>query len=168
MPTHVTITGRATGDPELRFTPSGKPVCNLNVAVNHRKRTPTGDWEDDGADFYRINAWDRLAENIAETITKGMDVIIVGTLRSREWETRDGDKRTSWEINADNIGPSIRYATARVTKTNTTQQQPAQTGWEQPARTTSQQAPTARPQAAQQPADPYQGQSLSTYEEPPF
>ena len=171
MPTHITIIGRATADAELRFSPGGKAVANLNVAVNHRKKEG-GEWVDDGADFYRVDCWEQLAENVAETITKGTDVIIVGTLRSREWEDRDGNKRTSWEIRADNIGPALRYATATVTKAGGQRPQQSSGGQRDPWVDQSQQRPEPRQQArSQQPArqaDPYGGQSLASHEEPPF
>ena len=115
--TNITITGRATADAELRFTQSGAAVANLNVAVNHRRfNKQTNEWEDDGADFYTVAAWRQLAENVAESITKGIEVIVVGTLKSRSYDDRDGNKRTVWEITADHIGPSLRYATAQVTR----------------------------------------------------
>lgn len=115
--TNITITGRATADAELRFTQSGAAVANLTVAVNHRRfNKQTNEWEDDGADFYTVAAWRQLAENVAESITKGTEVIVVGTLKSRSYDDRDGNKRTVWEITADHIGPSLRYATAQVTR----------------------------------------------------
>ena len=115
--TNITIAGRATADPELRFTPSGRAVANLNVAVNHRRyNKQTNEWEDDGADFYGVNIWREQAEHVAESITKGMEVIVTGALKSRSYDDRDGNKRTVWEITADHIGPSLRYATAQVTR----------------------------------------------------
>lgn len=115
--TQITITGRATADAELRFTSSGQAVANLNVAVNHRRyNKQTSEWEDDGADFYGVSVWREQAEHVTESITKGTEVIIVGTLKSRSYDDRDGNKRTVWEITADHIGPSLRYATAQVTR----------------------------------------------------
>ena len=115
--TQITIIGRAVADPDLRFTPSGQAVANLNVAVNHRRyNKQTSGWEDDGADFYGVSVWREQAEHVAESITKGTEVIIVGTLKSRSYDDRDGNKRTVWEITADHIGPSLRYATAQVTR----------------------------------------------------
>lgn len=115
--TQITITGRATADAELRFTSSGQAVANLNVAVNHRRyNKQTSEWEDDGADFYGVSVWREQAEHVAESITKGTEVIIVGTLKSRSYDDRDGNKRTVWEITADHVGPSLRYATAAINR----------------------------------------------------
>lgn len=115
MPTSITIVGNATADPELRFTQSGAAVANLTVAVNERKKV--GDqWEDDGTTFYRIAVWREQAETVAETITKGMRVIVTGTLRTSTFTTRDGGERLSLDVTADEIAPSLRYATAKVTR----------------------------------------------------
>ena len=117
MATNITICGNLTAAPELRFTPSGQAVANLNVAVNHRRlNKQTNEWEDDGADFYGVSVWREQAEHVAESITKGIEVIVVGALKSRSYDDRDGNKRTVWEITADHIGPSLRYATAQVTR----------------------------------------------------
>lgn len=155
--TTITITGRATADPELRFSQSGQAVANLNVAVNHRRfNKQTSEWEDDGADFYAVAAWRQLAENVAESITKGTEVIVVGTLKSRSYDDRDGNKRTVWEITADHIGPSLRYATAQVTRASS-----SGGGGAQQAR--PQQSSPARQQAD----DPW-ARTPTLTDEPPF
>ena len=115
MSTTITIIGNAAATPELKVTASGQAVTNFNVAVANRKKE-NGEWVDDTTDWYRINLWGDLAEHAADTITKGMRLIIQGRLKSREWETKEGDKRTSWEITADDLGPALRYATAQVTR----------------------------------------------------
>lgn len=111
----VTIVGNIAGDVELRFTPTGKPVANFTVAVNRRKKN--GDqWEDVLEGFFRCNAWDSLAENAAECLQKGTRVIVTGRLQQRSWEGDDGTKRQTVEIVVDEIGPSLRWATAEVRK----------------------------------------------------
>ena len=115
--TNVTICGNLTAAPELRFTPSGQAVANLNVAVNHRKfNKQTNEWEDDGADFYGVSVWQKQAENVAGSLDKGMAVIVTGRLKSRSYETKEGEKRTVWEITADHIGPSLKNAEAKVSR----------------------------------------------------
>lgn len=108
--TRITIIGRATADPELRFTPAGAAVATFNIADNHRKKV--GDkWEDDGATFYRCQAWNHLAEQCAETITKGKSVIVTGEVRNRTYENRDGSKGQSLEIRVDDVGLALpKYA----------------------------------------------------------
>ena len=107
--TTITITGNLTRDPELRFTPSGTAVCNLAIAVNHRKfDKQAGEWVDDGTDFYEVATFGKLAEKVPERLSKGRGVIVTGRLKSRSFEGRDGQKRTVWEIAADDIGPSLR------------------------------------------------------------
>lgn len=116
MTSQIIITGNLTSDPELRFTQSGDAVANLTVAVNERKKS--GDqWEDDGATFYRVAAWRDLAENVAESLQRGMRVIVSGGLRTRTWTDKEGTERLSLDLTADEIGPSLRWATARVTRT---------------------------------------------------
>ena len=115
--TTISIVGNLTGDPELRFTPSGAAVANFVVAVNRRKfDRQANEWKDAGTDFYRCGIWREAAEHVAESLTKGTEVIVVGDLTSREYETREGEKRTVWEITAEHIGPSLRRATAKVAR----------------------------------------------------
>jgi single-strand DNA-binding protein len=110
----VTIVGNLTDDPELRYTPNGAAVVNFSVAVTPRMRDEGGGWKDGDTSFFRCNAWRNLAENVAESLTRGSRVIVTGRLRQRSWETQDGDKRSVIEIEADEIGPSLRWATAKV------------------------------------------------------
>jgi single-strand DNA-binding protein len=110
---NITVVGNATRDPELRFTPSGVPVASFGVAVNKRKKD--GDqWVDAGVDFYNVTAWRDLGTNVAESIDKGQRIIVTGRLEQREYEAKDGTKRTSVDITADEIGPSLRWATAET------------------------------------------------------
>jgi single-strand DNA-binding protein len=117
--THVTITGNLTDDPEVTFTPNGAAVCNFRLAVTARIKD--GDtWRDGDTSFYRITAWRGLAERIGDSLAKGHRVIVLGQLRARSWETPEGDKRTVVEVQAEEVGPSLRWATAkpeRVTNT---------------------------------------------------
>lgn len=112
----VTVTGNATREPELRFTPSGQAVANFGVAVNRRwQNRQTQEWEE-AVSFFDITAWAQLAENVAETVAKGTRVTITGRLDQRSWETQDGDKRSKVEIVADDVAVSLRWATAEVTR----------------------------------------------------
>jgi single-strand DNA-binding protein len=116
--TQVTIVGNLGADPEMRYTPTGNAVTALNVAVPQRKYDKTaGKWEDTGTTWYRVNCWQRLAEHVAESLTRGMRVIVVGSLSAREWKDRDDNKRETWEITADAVGPDLSYATAAVKRT---------------------------------------------------
>ena len=110
--TKLTITGRATADAELRFLASGVPVASFTVADNHRKKNAqTGEWEDDGATFYNVQAWNYLAEECAENVRKGRFVIVVGDVRLRQYETRDGGKGSSLDVRADEVGMALpRFA----------------------------------------------------------
>lgn len=115
--TTITIVGNLVADPDLRFTPSGAAVANFRVASTPRtfNRT-TNQWEDGDGLFLACNAWREMAENVAESLTKGMRVIVHGRLRQRSYETREGDKRTIFEIEVDEVGPSLKYAKAEVTR----------------------------------------------------
>lgn len=113
----MTITGTLVDDPELKYTPNGAAVANMRLAWNRKqKNDTTGQWEDVETGFFSVTAWRSLAENAAESLTRGMRVIVVGRLQQRSWETPEGDKRSVVEIVADEIGPSLRWATARVEK----------------------------------------------------
>ena len=118
--THVTITGNLTDDPELKHTPNGNLVANFRLAVTARVKD--GDsWRDGDTSFFRVNVWRQLAEHVAESLTKGDRAIVQGQLRSRAWETPEGDKRSVVEVTAEEVGPSLRWATAkpeRATKAN--------------------------------------------------
>ena len=109
----VMLVGNLTDDPELRFTPNGAAVANFRLAVTPRVRE--GDsWKDGETSFFRINVWRQQAENAAETLQKGTRCIVVGRLRTRSWETPEGEKRSVTEVEADEIGPSLKFATAKV------------------------------------------------------
>jgi len=115
--TVITVVGNLTDDPELRFTPSGAAVANFTVASTPRTlNKQTNEWEDGEAMFLRCSVWRQAAENVAESLQKGARVIVQGRMRARTWETREGEKRTSFEIDVDEIGPSLRWATAKVAK----------------------------------------------------
>ena len=111
MSNTITITGRATAEPELKYTASGKAVCSFTVADNHRKKDQSGQWVDDGATFLRVNAWEHLAEECAEKITKGATVTVTGSLRQRDYETREGEKRSSFEVQVSEVALTLpRFA----------------------------------------------------------
>jgi len=115
--TTLTITGNLVDDPELRFTPSGQPVAKFRVASTPRYRdNATGEWKDGDSLFLTCNVWRQAAENVAESLTRGMRVIITGRLRQRSYETKEGEKRTVYEVEVDELGPSLRNASAKVTK----------------------------------------------------
>lgn len=113
----ITIVGNLVDDPELRFTPSGAAVANLRVASTPRRLNPTtNEWEDGEAMFLSVSIWRTAAHNVAESLTKGMRVVVQGRLKSRQYETREGEKRTAFEVEADEVAPSLRYATAKVSR----------------------------------------------------
>ncbi len=115
--TNITVVGNLTADPELRFTPSGAAVANFTVASTPRiYDRQSGEWKDGEALFLRCNIWREAAENVAESLTRGARVIVSGRLKQRSFETREGEKRTVVEVEVDEIGPSLRYATAKVNK----------------------------------------------------
>ncbi len=112
----VTITGNATRDPELRFTPSGQAVTSFGVAVNRRwQNRQTQEWEE-ATSFIDVTCWAQLAENVAESVGRGARVTVHGRLEQRSWETPDGDKRSKVEIVADDVAASLRWATVGITK----------------------------------------------------
>jgi single-strand DNA-binding protein len=115
--TVITVIGNLTADPELRFTQSGAAVANFTVASTPRTfDRQSGEWKDGEALFLRCNIWRQSAENVAESLTRGARVIVSGRLKQRSFETREGEKRTVVELEVDEIGPSLRYATAKVNK----------------------------------------------------
>ncbi|MGF3056181.1 single-stranded DNA-binding protein [Microbacterium sp. YY-01] len=115
--TQIVVVGNLTADPELRYTQSGLPVANFTVASTPRSfDRASGEWKDGDALFLRCSLWREAAENVAGSLTKGMRVIVQGRLTQRSYETREGEKRTSIELQVDEIGPSLRYATATVTR----------------------------------------------------
>jgi single-strand DNA-binding protein len=115
--TQITVVGNLVADPELRFTSSGQAVVNFRVASTPRYfDRQTNDWKDGEALFLSCSAWRQYAENISESLSKGMRVIVVGRLKQRSWETREGEKRTVMEIEVDEVGPALRNATAKVVR----------------------------------------------------
>lgn len=115
--TLITVVGNLTADPELRFTPSGAAVANFTVASTPRNfDRQSGEWKDGEALFMRCNVWRQAAENVAETLTRGMRVMVSGRLKQRSFETREGEKRTVVELEVDEVGPSLKYATAKVNR----------------------------------------------------
>lgn len=115
--TNITLVGNLTDDPELRFTPSGAAVAKFRVASTPRfMDRQTGEWKDGEPLFLACNVWRQAAEHVAESLQRGTRVIVSGRLRQRSYETREGEKRTVFELEVDDIGPSLRYATAKVQK----------------------------------------------------
>ena len=115
--TQITIAGNLVEDPELRFTPAGQPVARFRVASTPRFRdNATGDWKDGDSLFLTCNVWRQAAENVAESLTRGMRVIVSGRLRQRSYETKEGEKRTVYEVEVDDVGPSLRNASAKVNR----------------------------------------------------
>lgn len=116
--TVITVIGNLVADPELRFTPSGSAVANFTIASTPRQfDRQANEWKDGEALFLRCSVWKEAAENVAETLTKGMRVIAQGRLRSRSYDTKEGERRTVMELEVDEIGPSLRFASAKVTRT---------------------------------------------------
>ena len=115
--TQITIAGNLVDDPELRFTPAGQPVARFRVASTPRFRdNSTGEWKDGDSLFLTCNVWRQAAENVAESLTRGMRVIVSGRLRQRSYETKEGEKRTVYEVEVDDVGPSLRNASAKVNR----------------------------------------------------
>ena len=116
--TPITLIGNLTADPELRFTPNGAAVANFTVASTPRTfDRQTNEWKDGDAMFLNCSVWRQYAENVAESLSKGTRVIVSGRLKARSYETREGEKRTVFEVDVDEVGPALRYATAKVTRT---------------------------------------------------
>lgn len=159
--TTITIIGNLTNDPELRFTPSGQAVANFTIASTPRtfNRQSNG-WEDGETLYLRASVWREAAQNVFDTLTKGMRVIASGKLKSRSYETKEGEKRTVIELEVDEIGPSLRYANAKVNRTQGNGQgqgqppqgqdyAPAQGGYNQPAHSGWGNQPQGQPQGGQ-------------------
>lgn len=148
--TPITVIGNLTADPELRFTPNGVPVANFTVASTPRTfDRQTNEWRDGEAMFLNCSVWRQFAENVAESLSKGMRVIVNGNLKTRSYEDRDGNRRTSYEIDVNEVGPSLRFATAQVARSQQSSgrqrgTQPQGNGW---------------PQQSQQSTDPWAAQS---------
>jgi single-strand DNA-binding protein len=116
--TVITVVGNLVDDPELRFTPSGAAVANFRIASTPRTFDKnTNEWKDGDALFLSCSVWRQAAENVAESLQRGMRVVVQGRLKARTYETREGEKRTVFEIEVEEVGPSLKYATAKVTRT---------------------------------------------------
>ena len=148
--TIITLVGNCVNDPELKFLPSGVAVCNWTIASTSRTfDKQANEWKDGEAMFLNCSVWRQPAENVAETLSRGMRVIVQGRLKSRTYETKEGERRTVYEVDVEEVGPSLLFATAKVTRVASgTEPRPAR----QPAGRTP-------------PADPWAGQSAI---EPPF
>jgi len=145
----VTLVGNITEDPELRFTPSGRQVANFTVAVNRRFRNDSGQWEDKLDGFFRCSVWAGMAENVAESLVKGSRVVVVGRLQQRSWEDPEGNKRSAVDVAVDEVGPSLRWATASIQKS---QRSGGRSDWSgPPADTGQQQGAPQQPAPQQQP-----------------
>jgi single-strand DNA-binding protein len=115
--TKIVVVGNLTADPELRFTPGGHAVVSFTIASTPRQYDrDSNEWKDGEALFLRCNAWRDMANHVADTLVKGSRVIVQGQLQQRRWETPEGDKRSSFELLVDEVGPSLRYATAKIMK----------------------------------------------------
>lgn len=113
----ITMIGTLTADPEIRYTPAGHAVCNFTVAANERRMDKgTGQWVDGDATFLRCNLWRQPAENVAESLHRGQRVIVTGALKQRSYDTKEGEKRTVYELEVAEVGPSLKWATVVVTK----------------------------------------------------
>lgn len=150
--TPITIVGNIVAEPELRFTPAGAAVCNFRVASTPRRyNSQTNQWEDGEAMFLTCNAWKQLGENTAESLAKGMRVIVTGKLKQRSFQNREGDNRSVFEIDVEEVGPSLRYATTQVNRN------PREGGRQTPNQQQAQQ--NAQQGLGAQPAnDPWQSQ----------
>jgi len=152
--TTLTITGNLVDDPELRFTPSGQPVAKFRIASTPRYFDKASNaWKDGDSLFLTVNVWRQAAENVAESLTRGARAIVTGRLRQRSYETKEGEKRTVYELEADEVGVSLRNATAKVSKVTRTSGGQAQ----------------ASGQSAGKDADPWAAEPSGGYsDEPPF
>lgn len=121
--TIITTSGNLAADPELRFTPTGKPVATFTVIENRPRKTDSGEWEQDEPNVYRAEAWEALAENAAESLRKGDRVVFAGKVFTERWTDKEtGKDRTAQKVRITDVGPSLRYATAQPVKTKTQQQ----------------------------------------------
>ncbi|WP_399559093.1 single-stranded DNA-binding protein (plasmid) [Streptomyces sp. NBC_01136] len=165
--TPITIVGNLTDDPELRFTPSGSAVVKFSVAVNRQRyNRQTDAWEDAGTDFHRVTAWNYLAQNVAETLTKGSRVLVFGELRQSHWtDEKTQEKRSGWDVTASAVGPELTFATAKVSKVKTRDGQSV--GPDDPWNTAATQRPAAAAGASRAPGAWPTG-SAGAHDEPPF
>ena len=155
--TNITLVGNLVEDPELRFTPNGAAVARFRLASTPRifDKT-TNDWRDGDSLFMTVDCWRQLAENVAESLGRGQRVVVTGRLKQESYETKEGEKRTVYKVEADEVGPSLKFATAKVTKTTRSGNAPASNGGFGP--------PAADDPWAAAPV----GASAATSDEPPF
>ena len=159
--TQITLIGNLTGDPELRFTPSGAAVANFTVASTPRTfDRQSSEWKDGDTMFLNCSIWRQAAENVAETLSKGMRVIVQGRLKSRSYDDREGNRRTVFEVDVEEVGPSLRYATAKVNRTSGqggSHERGGQTGgdnWQSGGSQSSNRGPANDPWASAQSEEP--------------
>ena len=166
--TQITIAGNLVDDPELRFTPAGQPVARFRVASTPRFRdNSTGEWKDGDSLFLTCNVWRQAAEHVAESLTRGTRVIVSGRLRQRSYETKEGEKRTVYEVEVDDVGPSLRNASAKVNKVARNGSTQAAPGG--PAGRPAGGQPAGVPAAGGGDADPWASDGPGGYtDEPPF
>lgn len=146
--TIITVVGNLTADPELRYTQTGLAVANFTIASTPRNfDRASNEWKDGEALFLRASVWREFAENVAGTLSKGSRVIATGRLKQRSYETKEGEKRTSFELEVDEIGPSLRYATAQVTRTTSGGSRGGQGGGQGGAQGGNEGWPTSSPEA---------------------
>jgi single-strand DNA-binding protein len=158
----VTLVGNVTRDPELRFTPNGQATASFGLAVNRRwQNRQTQEWEE-ATSFFDVVCWREMAENVSETLTRGARVIVTGRLEQRSWETAEGDKRSKVEVVADELGPSLRWATAQVVKN---ERRGPDSG---PGGGSARAATHASAQPAAQGATQGAGEAFGSYDEEPF
>ncbi|WP_278313919.1 single-stranded DNA-binding protein [Lolliginicoccus levis] len=163
--TVITVIGNLTADPELRFTPAGAAVATFTVASTPRRfNAQSNQWEDGEALFLRCNIWRQAAEHVAESLNKGMRVIVNGRLRQRSFETREGEKRTVIELEVDEVGPSLKYATAKVNRVSRPDGGQAAQGGRGGGFGAAPAAPANDPWGSAPPASGFAGQG----DEPPF
>ena len=166
--TQITIAGNLVDDPELRFTPAGQPVARFRVASTPRFRdNSTGEWKDGDSLFLTCNVWRQAAEHVAESLTRGTRVIVSGRLRQRSYETKEGEKRTVYEVEVDDVGPSLRNASAKVNKV--ARNGSTQTAPGGPVGRPAGGQPAGVPAAGGGDADPWASDGSGGYtDEPPF
>lgn len=167
--TTITVIGNLTSDPELRFTPSGSAVANFTIASTPRTfDRQSNEWKDGETLFLRASVWREAAENVAESLTKGMRVIVTGRLKSRSYETKEGEKRTVIELEVDEIGPSLRYANAKVNRTQRGTQGGQGNGFQGSANSQPQSGPQDDPWAVPATSNAAGGWGNGPDSEPPF
>jgi single-strand DNA-binding protein len=127
MSSKVTLQGRLTRDPELRFTQGGTALAQFSVVTVRRAKNTAGEWEDQDVSFWDCTAFGQMAENIVESMEKGTNVIVTGSMRQENWQTKEGDKRTSWRVNVDDVGVSVRWKSLSEAKSGS-HREPVKTG----------------------------------------